>query len=130
MFNYLVYRVFDYFQGKENDKAIARTVNFLVFLEGSLVVPFFMILNNIEQHSGHLFTDDNRIEYFIGIPLFELIILAHSIIIKKRLQGLRLGIMKSKYAKAKYRLPLWVIFVAPIFFIFIFPVVFNGSASF
>jgi hypothetical protein len=130
MFNYLTYRVFRYFDNKEREKAVARTINFLVMLEGSLIVPIFMLLTQLEQKGGHLFSDDNKLKYIIGIPLFELIILIHSTIIKKKLQGKQLSLIKEKYHKEHYFLPVWGIFAVPFFFVFIFPIAFNGTMSF
>ena len=130
MFNYLTYRVFRYFDNKGSEKAIARTINFLVVLEGSLIVPIFVTLAYWEQLGRDMFSDDNKVKCFIGIALFELIILIHSTIIKRKLQGKQLSLLKEKYHKEKYSLPVWVIFAVPIFFVFIFPLVLNGDVSF
>lgn len=129
MFNYLAYKVFDYFQKEGNDKAVSKAINFLLLLEGSLIVPIFMLINNIEQHSGHLFAGDNKLKYFIIIPLFELLVLLHSTVLKKKLQGIQLSALRNKYEQQRFQLPLWIIFALPILFIFVFPVVFNGSVS-
>ena len=130
MFNYLIYRVFRHFHRNENKKAISRTVNFLVLLEGSLVVPLFMFINVLVKHGTHGFLGENKLMFFIGIPLAELAILAHSSMIKKSLSGEKFKHSRNRYQKGKYHLPIGVIFALPILFIFVFPVALNGSLSF
>lgn len=129
MFNYLLYRVFIYFHARGGEKAVGRTVNFLVLLEGSLIVPLFILLNNLEKKWETIFSTDSHLKYYVGIPLFELLILLHSAILKKKLQGVSLAWLKNRYNKEKYSLPIGVIFAAPLFFIFIFPMAFNGQGS-
>jgi hypothetical protein len=133
MFDYLGYRVFEYFNKKDETFAVSRSINFLALLQGTLIVPLFIIVNLFTQIDPQIFGVNNRIKYSIGIPLAIILIVINSHIFKKKLKGEGLKTLQEKYHKESYSFSVWWIFLAPIFFVFIFPMVYgaiNGAIRF
>ena len=133
MFNYIAYRVFEHFHNKESETAVSKTINFLALFQGTLIVPIFMSVNLIMKIDPQIFGNDTRIKYYIGIPLAAILIIVNTIFFKKKLKGEQLSVLKNKYHKESYLLPTWVIFAAPVIFVFILPIAYgamNGTISF
>lgn len=130
MFNYIAYRAYEYFRGKDVELAVSRTINFLALFQGSLIIPLFILINLITDVDPKIFGDSPRIKYFVGIPIAIILIVLNSQLFKKKLEGKKLREMEHKYHKEKYRLPIWAIFLSPVFFVFICPILYglaNGS---
>lgn len=133
MFDYIGYRVFDYFNKKDEAFAVSRTINFLTLLQGTLIVPLFMIVNLLTQIDPQIFGVNNRFKYYIGIPLAIILIVINSYVFKKKLKGEGLMTLREKYYKESYSFSVWWIFLAPILFVFIFPIIYgaiNGTIHF
>lgn len=130
MFNYLTYRIFDFFYKDNNEKAVSKTVNFIVLLEGSLIVPIFMLINALGSQGSSNFGGNSKLIYLIGIPLAEILILLHSTIVKRKLTFEHLDNLDDKYYRKKHKLPMLFILAAPLFFIFVIPVALSGVVSF
>jgi len=133
MFNYIGYRVYEHFQKKDSETAVSKTINFLSLFQGTLIVPVFMAINLFTKIDPQIFGVDNRIKYYIGIPLAAVLILINSLFFKKKLIGNQLSELKKKHHKERYILPIWVIFIAPVFFVFVLPIAYgalNGTISF
>jgi len=133
MFDYIGYRVFEYFNKKDEAFAASRTINFLALLQGSLIVPLFMIVNLFTRIDPQIFGENNRIKYYIGIPLAIILIAINSYVFKNKLKGERLKTMQEKYHKESYLFSVWWIFLAPVFFVLILPIIYgaiNGTIHF
>lgn len=133
MFDYIGYRVFEYFNKKDEAFAVSRTINFLALLQGSLIVPLFMIVNLFTQIDPQIFGVNNRIKYFIGIPLAIILILINSYIFNKKLKGDGLKTLQEKYHKENYSFSVWWIFLSLILFVFLLPIIYgaiNGTIHF
>lgn len=133
MFDYIGYRVFEYFNKKDETFAVSRTINFLALLQGSLIVPLFMIVNLFTRIDPQIFGENHRIKYYIGIPLTIVLIAINSYIFKNKLKGERLKALQEMYQKESYFFSVWWIFLAPVFFVFIFPIIYgtiNGTIHF
>lgn len=133
MINYIGYRVFEYFNKKDKTLAVSRTINFLALLQGSLIVPLFIVFNLFNRTDSQVFCANNQIKYYIGIPLALLLIAINNFIFKKKLKGEGLKLLQEKYHKETYFFSIWWIFVMPILFIFIFPIIYgamNGTIQF
>jgi len=133
MFNYIVYRVFEYFNKKENATAMSKTINFLALFQGTLIVPVFMSINLFTKIDPQIFGENTRIKYYIGIPLAAVLIIVNTIFFKRKLKGEQLKVLEDKYHKERYILPTWIIFATPIIFVFILPIIYgvlNGTISF
>ena len=129
-FNYIAYRVFEYFNRKDEALAVSRTIDFLALFQGALIIPLFIIVNLFTKINPQVFGVDNRIKYYIGIPLAVFLILLNSFLYKKKLKGDSLQQLKEKYHKDRYKLNIWFIFLAPVIFVLILPIlygVFNGT---
>jgi len=126
MFNYIAYRVFEHFHKKENETAISKTINFLALFQGTLIVPVFMAINLFTKIDPQIFGENTRIKYYIVIPLAVILIIVNTVLFKKNLKGETLSILKNKYHKERYLLPIWIIFATPIIFVFVFPIVYGA----
>ena len=130
MFNYIAYRVYEYFKGKDNELALTRTINFLALFQGTLIIPLFILINIIIDIDPQKFGENPRIKYFIGIPLAFILIMLNNQLFKRKLEGEKLKEMENKYHKKKYKLPIWMIFISPVLFVFICPMLYgliNGT---
>jgi len=121
MFNYLTYRIYNFFYKDSNEKAVSKTINFLVLLEGSLVIPIFMLINMLQSKGALSIGEYSNFIYIVGIPVAEILILIHSVYVKRRLTWKRMDLLDDKYFKKKYRLPMFFIFMVPVVFVFIIP---------
>jgi len=133
LFNYTLYRVFDYFEKHDEKTAISKTINFMSLLQGTLIVPLFILINTFIDIEPKVFGTDNRIKYFIGIPLAIILIAINNFTIKKKLKGDALNGLRDRFYKEKYSINVWLIFLLPVFFVFVCPIlfgVFNGTISF
>jgi len=126
MFDYIGYRVFQYFHKKESETAVSNTINFLSLFQATLIVPVFITINLFVKIDPQILGVDNRIKYYIGIPLAAVLILINSVLKKKKLSGNKLSELKNKYHKERYVLPIWMIFSAPVFFVFVLPIVYGA----
>ncbi len=130
MTNTLIFRVFGFFWERNNDKALTRTLNFLVLFEGSLVVPLFMLINILSINVFHNQPyEENAWLYLVGIPIAEFLILFHSTIVKKKMQRTKVREMLANYCKPRYRMPIWLILVLPFIFIFVVPIAINEDIA-
>lgn len=126
LFNYIVFRVFLYFNNKDSELAMTRTINFMALFEGSLLVPLFLIFNGLTKVYTTPDNPNTRIKYYIGIPLSIVLILANSKLIKKKLTNENLEKLKRKYSKNESQISIWIIFLSPIFFVFITPMIYGA----
>ncbi len=128
--NYIAYRVFEFFDKKDNTLSIFRTINFLTLFQVSFLIPIFTLSNSILKDYVNAISTIDRIEYYIGIPLGLVFILINSFLYKKKLKGESLNRLKEKFHKKKYSLSVWVIFLTPVVLVFVIPVVYgllNGT---
>jgi hypothetical protein len=133
IFDYIGYRIFEYFNQKDKTLSISKTINFLALLQGSLIVPLFILINLFTRVDPQIFGLDNRIKYYIGILLALILILVNHYIFKKKLNSEGLKVLHEKYHKEKYAFSVWFIFLAPAFFVFICPLIYgilNGTIYF
>lgn len=133
MFDYIGYKVFEYFNTKDESFAVSRTINFLALFQGSFIVPLFVIASILTQIDPQIFGGDNRVKYFIGISFAVTLMIINTYIFKRKLKGDGLRVWQKKYHKENYFFSVWWIFFSPIFFIFIFPIIFgviNGTIHF
>ena len=133
MFDWVIYRTFEHFNKRDASMAISNTVNFMVLLQASLLVPFILIINLFTKVEPQMLGVDNRIKYYIGVPLAIILIILNSYWIKRKLKSEKLNDLRSKFQKEKYKVPIWVIFSIPILFVFICPIIYgmiNGTLSF
>jgi len=103
---------------------------FLTLFQLSFLVPLLIFFNSIVRVNLNKLSSVDRIEYYIGIPLALIFILINSFFYKKRLNGERLNQLKEKFHREHYSLSIWVIFITPIIFVFIIPVLYgvlNGT---
>ena len=133
MFDWVIYRTFEHFNKKDVSMAISNTVNFMVLLQASLVVPLMLIINLFTKAEPQMLGVDNRIKYYIGVPLAIILIILNSYWIKRKLKSEKLNDLLNKFQKEKYKVPIWVIFSIPVLFVFICPIIYgmiNGTLSF
>ena len=130
MFDWVIYRTFEHFNKRDASMAISNTVNFMVLLQASLLVPLILIINLFTKVEPQMLGVDNRIKYYIGVPLAIILIILNSYWIKRKLKSEKLNDLRSKFQKEKYKVPIWVIFSIPVLFVFICPIIYgmiNGT---
>jgi amino acid permease len=133
MFNWIIYRTFEHFNKKDVSMAISNTVNFMVLLQASLLVPLMLIINFITILDPQITGIDNRIKYCIGVPFAIILIILNSYWIKRRLKSEKLNDLRNKFQKKKYKIPIWIIFSIPVLFVIVCPIIYgiiNGTLSF
>lgn len=129
MFNYIVYRVFDYFN--REDKALSRfkAIGFLTLFQISLIIPVFILIIFFIPIEPQLFLEGSTYKYFIGVILI-LLMSINGLLFASKLKGQSLVVMHEKYYQDRYIIPIWVIFAAPVFFVFVCPIIYgiiNGT---
>lgn len=131
MFNYIAYRIFTYFNRTDSALAVSKTINFLALFQFSLLVPLFIIINIFTELNPQMFGEDNRVKYYIGIPLAIIFIAINNYLFKKKLRDDEsLQKLKERYHQDRYSINIWFIFLAPLFFVLICPILyglFNGT---
>ncbi len=113
--------------------AISNTINFMVILQASLLVPLILILNMFTKLDPQMLGGDNNVKYYIGVPLAIILIILNSYLIKRKLRSENLNDLKIKFQKEKHKVPIWIIFLFPVFFVFICPIIYgiiSGTLSF
>lgn len=133
MFDYIVYRIFEYFNRKDKTLAVLRTINFIALLQGTFLVPLFIVVNIFTRINPQIFGADNRVKYYVGIPIAIILLAINNYIYKKKLKGEGLQRLRRKYHKENYTFSVWWIFLAPVFFVFIIPMIYgaiNGTIHF
>lgn len=133
MFSCIIYRVFEHFNKKGASMAISNTINFMVILQASLLVPLILILNMFTKLDPQMLGGDNNVKYYIGVPLAIILIILNSYLIKRKLRSENLNDLKIKFQKEKHKVPIWIIFLFPVFFVFICPIIYgiiSGTLSF
>lgn len=126
LFDYIAFRVFEYYNNKQNLFAKDNTVNFIVILQGTMLVPLFLIIRLFIEFDPQVFGNDHRVKYYIGIPLGLILLYFNGRIYKKKLNDIGLEKLHQKFYQKKYKLPIWTIFVMPVIFIFICPILYGA----
>lgn len=132
VFDYFIFRVYDYF--KERNDGFLRThmVMFLVFLEMAsftlinlMVETFF----NFKPIRVYLNNNTENKYLIIGLTVSIMCTLNYIYLIKKEKEGYFLKI-EAKYKQSKYWIPNWIILSVPILVLVIavvIPGVVNGT---
>ncbi len=133
IFDYIGYRVFEYFNVKDETHSVSRTISFLSILQITLLVPLFLIINSVTKTDLQEIVDYNRFKYYVGIALALVLIVLNTYFFRKKFKRENLKILQDKYHKEHYPFSIWWIFLAPIFFVFIIPIIYgalNGTIHF
>ncbi len=133
MFNYLIYRVFEYFDKKDTSLAITRTIGFMVLFQISLLIPLYIIINIVFKFNIQVFGSDFNAKYYIGVPLAVFLLILNSLFFRKKLQGESLRKLHAKYHRDRYFVPIFFIFLVPVILVFVFPIIhgaLNGTLHF
>jgi len=133
IFDYIGYRVFEYFNEKDETHSVPRTISFLSILQITLLVPLFLIINSVTKTNLQEIGDYNIFKYYIGLALAIVLIMLNTYFFRKKFKEENLKILQDKYHKKHYSFSIWWIFLAPIFFVFIIPLIYgalNGTIHF
>ena len=128
-FNYIVFRVFEFFNNKQDDQAMQKSIYFIVIFQATMLVPLFLFFRLFIEFDPHIFGDDNRVKYYIGIPLAIALLYFNGRVYKKKLNGERLEEMRKSYQQEKYKIPIWVIFIIPVIFIIVCPILYGAISG-
>ena len=124
-FEYLIFIVFDYFYRKNPKLARTHTINFMVLLEASAVVPLFILVNLIYRISDSIEDRNDNMKYYLGIPLALGLIFLNTLLLKNKLTRDRLQEFKSKFSIDNKKL-VWLIFITPVIFVFVIPILYGA----
>jgi len=133
IFDYIGYRVFEYFNKKDETHSLSRTISFISILQITLLVPLFLVINSVTKIDLQEIGDYNRFKYYIGIALAIVLIMLNTYFFHKKFKGENFKILQDKYHRKHYPFSIWWIFLAPIFFVFIIPIIYgalNGTIHF
>ena len=125
LFDCIVFRVFEYFNNKQSHYAKDNSVNFIVIFQATMLVPLFLFFSLFIEFDPHIFGDDDSVKYYIGIPLAIALLYYNGRVYKKKLNDERLEEMRKNYQKDKYKIPIWVIFIIPLIFIIVCPILYG-----
>lgn len=131
--DYIGYRVFEYFESKDKALAKIRTINFIALLQGSFLVPIFMVIKFISQYDSTQIIENQNWKYYFGIPVAIILMTLNTYYFRKRLNTDGIKFLRARYHQKKHSFSVWWIFLAPIFFTFILPMVIaslNGTLHF
>ncbi|WP_189360731.1 hypothetical protein [Algibacter mikhailovii] len=131
--DYLIYRVFGYFDKKNPSKAKSNTINFISIFEGTVLVPIFLIFNGITKIYSTPENPNPSMKYYIGIPLAILLLILNTKYIKIKLKNNGIDLLNSRFKNTLNWIPIWLIFSSPIIFVFVCPIIYgaiNGTLSF
>lgn len=129
MINYIAYRVFVHFDRSDKSLSRFKTIGFVTLFQISTVVPIFLLVNMFKRIELQLLIEEVAFKLSIGVMLF-LLMAVNGLLFTRKLKGVKLVAMREKYHRDRYIIPIWVIFTAPVFFVFICPIVYgiiNGS---
>lgn len=127
---YLLFRIHEYFLKKKGRTALEYTVYFVVILEASLIVPFSLVYRIFAGWGGPFVWPDPRMRFYVAILIAVVLGGLSNVVLRKYLSPERLEQLYRRYHKETYKLPIWVIFGSPVFFMFICPVLYgliNGT---
>lgn len=124
--NYIAFRVFEFFDKKDNQVSLFRTISFLTLFQISFILPLFLIINLFyEINLNKIFSFEEFI-YFLILPLGAILALINTSIYKIKLKGESLNRLKEKYHEERYAIPIWVIFITPIICVFFIPIIYGA----
>ncbi len=126
MINYIAYRVFEFFDKKDNKQSTSRAIAFLAILEMSFIIPLFIIFNFFFKVNFDKISSINGVEYYFAFPVTIIFMLINNLFFKNKFKGESLTRLKAKYHKEKYVLPIWIIFLIPIICMFIIPIIYGA----
>lgn len=126
MMNYIAFRVFDFFDKKDNKQSANRTIAFLAILEMSCIMPLFIIFNLFVKINFAKISSIDGVEYYFAFPVALIFMLINKLWFKNKFKGESLTRLKAKYQREKYTLSIWLIFIIPIIFIFILPIIYGA----
>ncbi len=133
MIDYLLFRIYDYFYKKKPSEAYENTINFLVILIASLLVPFLMILILIIGFDFLPPISNKNIKYLIGVPMAVILLFICNRVVRRRITNDRISLLRRHYYKDQYFISIWVIFMIPVFNVFVLPIIYgllNGTLRF
>jgi len=113
--------------------AKTNTINFMALLEGSLIVPLFIIFNGITHFYSSPENPNLRMKYYIGIPLAIILIIGNAFYFNRKISKNGIEKLKIKFSSKENLIPIWIIFIAPIIFVFVLPIIYgwiNGTLRF
>ncbi len=135
MYNYIAYRVYEYFE-LINGKNIGlfNTKAFLTILQISLLVTLFVIFEAFFHiNPKEIIGNNENLIYYIAILIVVILYYFNVILLNKRFEGANFQMIRLKYNKSKYKIPIGLILLSPAFFLFGVPIIYgalNGTLRF
>lgn len=123
MIDNLLFRIFHFFYKRDPQLAYGRTSNFMAIFLISFIVPIFFILKFVIGFNISLKSSNMHIRYLIGVASIMIMFLCNRIV-KVKLKRDRIEELKNQYKIQKYRVSIWLIFLMPIFNLFICPIIY------
>ena len=128
-FNYIVFRVFEFFNNKQDDQAMQKSIYFIGLFQLTMLVPLFLFFRLFIEFDPQVFGDDKRVKYYIGIPLGLILLYLNGRIYRKKFNVTGLEKFHQKFHQEKYKIPIWVIFMMPVIFIIICPILYGAISG-
>lgn len=132
-FEHLAFRVFQYFEQRDATLAKTRAISFLAILQGSFFIPLFMVSKLIFHFEAVTIGHNDNFKYYFGIPAALMLWWLNSYYFRNRFNEAGIRALKEKYQQTEYSFSIWWIFLMPVLFTFVIPLIFailNGTIEF
>jgi len=123
LFEYILFRVFEYLQLKDKNFAIVNTINFIVILQAAVLFFVFIIVQALLNFTLDSYDINDRTLLIVVLSFGVMSIIVNTYFIKPILRGEKLLILQKKFHKKKYKFNIWVIFLFPVFCVFVLPII-------
>jgi len=125
MYNYIAFRVYEHFELRYGKTiGLSNTKGFLTILQITLIVTLSVIIEVIFNISfKELIGNIENIEYYIGIPMTVILYKINNVLINNRFEGSNFQKIKFQYYKSKYKMPMGLILLSPVFFLVGVPII-------
>jgi hypothetical protein len=127
---YIVYRVHEYFHKRNPIRSDQNTILFMSMFTGSLFLPVLFYLRSFVLYPENSNPSSYGLRRIFGLIAAIVLYFINNLLIRKKLQGEQLQILKGKYYRGKYIIPIWLIFIFPVILCFGPPIIYgliNGT---
>ena len=127
---YLVFRVHEYFHKRNPIRSDQNTIMFMSIFTGSLFLPVLFYIRSFVLYPENPNSSIYGLRRIFGLIAAIVLYFINNLFIRKKLQGEQLQILKGKFYKEKYVIPIWLIFIFPVLLCFGPPIVYvliNGT---
>jgi len=131
--DYIIFRVYKYYERKERGLAKTSTIGFVVILMTTVLYTLFFIANGFLKFFRTPESPDPAMKYYIGITLCLILYPVSIYLTLKRTGKTGLPKLERRFKNREKVIPLWIIFITPAVLFIVTPIVYgliNGTLRF